>query len=58
MFQKPDNNSQIYDDYQTESAKVLALLKKQAHQGDSNDAPQVWVSIWHLFTVDSYPSLS
>ena len=33
------HNSLIYDEGQTQSALVLALLRKQAYQDDSNDTP-------------------
>ena len=32
------HNSPIYDEYQTQSAKGLTHLRKQAHQDDSNDS--------------------
>ena len=37
---KNKHNSPIYDEYQTQSAKVLTLLWELAHQDDSNDTPQ------------------
>ena len=32
--------SNVYDECQTQSAKVLTLLKERAHQDPSNDTPQ------------------
>ena len=34
------HKSLIHDEGQTQSALVLALLRKQAYQDDSNDTPQ------------------
>ena len=34
------HNSPIYDECQTQKAKVLALLWERAHRDDSNDTPQ------------------
>ena len=34
------HNSPIYDEYETQYAKVLTLPRKQAHQDDSNNPPQ------------------
>ena len=33
------HNSPFHDEYQSQSAKVLALPWEQAHQDESNDAP-------------------
>ena len=37
---KGPHNSPIFDEYQTQSAEVLGLPWKWAHQDDSNDTPQ------------------
>ena len=36
-LEKDTNNASIYDECQTQSAKVWALSQEQAHQDDSND---------------------
>ena len=54
-------NSPIYDECQTQSAKVLGLPWKRAHQDESNDTPQ---PIWEfqvdfpLLWIKDYPGLS
>ena len=40
-LEEGDHNSPIYDEYQTQSAWVLTLPWKRAHQDDSNDTPQI-----------------
>ena len=55
------HNSPIYDEYQTQSAKVLALLWKRAHQDDSNDTPQPTYEFqvdFRLLWIKAYPGLS
>ena len=54
------HNSQIYDEYQTQSAKVLTLLWKRAHQDDSNDSPQPISECqvdFSLLWIKAYPGL-
>ena len=48
------HNSPIYDECQTQSAWVLTLSRKWAHQDDSNNTPttNMWVSSWLPFTKD------
>ena len=36
---KTGHNSPAYDEWKTQSERVLALPRKQAHQDDSNDTP-------------------
>ena len=40
LFSNWQHNSPIYDECQTQSAKVLALPWKRAHEADSNNTPQ------------------
>ena len=55
------HNSPIYDEYQTQSAKVLTLLWKRAPQDDSNDTPQPIRECqvdFPLLWIKAYPGLS
>ena len=55
------HNSPIYDECQTQKAKVLTLPWKWAHQVDSNDTPQPIGEcqvIFPLLWVKAYPGLS
>ena len=55
------HNSPIYDECQTQSAKVLALPWKRAHQDDSNDTPQPIGEFqvdFPLLWIKDYPGLS
>ena len=38
---KDSHSSQSYDEYQTQSLKVLALSQEQAHQVNFNDTPKL-----------------
>ena len=55
------HNSPIYDEYQTQLAKVLTLLWKRAHQDDSNDTPQPICEFqvdFPLLWIKDHPGLS
>ena len=55
------HNSPIYDECQTQWAKVLTLPWKRAHQDDSNDTPQPICECqvdFPLLWIKDYPGLS
>ena len=55
------HNSTIYHQCQTQSAWVLALPLKRAHQNDSNDTPQHICEFqvgFSLLWIKAYPGLS
>ena len=56
-----EHNSPIFDEYQTQSAEVLALPLKWAHQDDSNDTQQPICEFqvdFPLLWIKDYPGLS
>ena len=55
------HNFPIYDEYQIQSTKNLALLWKPAHQDDSNGTPQPICECqvdFYLLWIKAYPGLS
>ena len=56
-----EHNSPIYDEFQSQSAWVLALLWERVHQDDSNDTPQPISEFqvdFPLLWIKAYPGLS
>ena len=56
-----DSPTHFSDEYQTQSAQVLALPLKRAHLDDSNDTPQhigVFQVDFPLLWIKDYPGLS